>query len=120
MYKENVSCDSTTNADGALHATVSGGVAPYTYRWEYDPNDRNMGSAQAETLTDTDHDIINLKQGYYRLTVTDANLCTKVVKNNWYADNNMHVLGGWERYWWRNPKMLWRSRWEVGFKFLSR
>ena len=95
MYKENVSCDSTTNADGALHATVSGGVAPYTYRWEYDPNDRNMGSAQAETLTDTDHDIINLKQGYYRLTVTDANLCTKVVKNNWYADNNMHVLGGW-------------------------
>ena len=120
MYKENVSCNSSTNADGALHATVSGGVAPYTYRWEYDPNDWNMGSAQAETLTDTDHDIINLKQGYYRLTVTDANLCTKVVKNNWYADNNMHVLGGWGDSGWIYLTMLWRPRWKVGFKFLSR
>ena len=95
MYKENVSCNSTDNSDGALHATVSGGVAPYTYVWQYDPNDWNMTSAEAETLSDTDHDIINLRSGYYQLTVTDANLCTKVVKNNWYVDNNMHVLGGW-------------------------
>ena len=95
IYKENVSCNSTDNSDGALHATVSGGVAPYTYVWQYDPNDWNMTSAEAETLSDTDHDIINLRPGYYQLTVTDANLCTKVVKNNWYVDNNMHVLGGW-------------------------
>ena len=70
-------------------------LLPYTYVWQYDPNDWNMTSAEAETLSDTDHDIINLRSGYYQLTVTDANLCTKVVKNNWYVDNNMHVLGGW-------------------------
>ena len=84
IYKENASCYSSTILDGALHATVSGGVAPYTYVWEYDPNSWDMSSSV--TLPETTQDIVNLKQGYYRLTLTDDNGCEKIIENDWYAE----------------------------------
>jgi hypothetical protein len=48
-------------ADGGATANVSGGVAPYSYAWS------NGGNAQT---------IINVAQGVYTVTVTDANGCT--------------------------------------------
>jgi len=55
----NVSCNGGLN--GAISATVSGGLAPYIYSW-------STGGTSA-TITD-------LAAGTYELQVTDANLCT--------------------------------------------
>ncbi|MBL7963158.1 MAG: SprB repeat-containing protein [Flavobacteriales bacterium] len=55
----NVSCFSCYN--GAINATVSGGVAPFGYQWEDGP---------------TTEDRSSLGAGNYVLTVTDANGCT--------------------------------------------
>ena len=49
--------------DGALDATITGGVTPYVYHW----------SNNAAT-----EDITSLFAGVYTLTVTDANICTTI------------------------------------------
>lgn len=49
--------------DGAIKATVFGGVQPYRYAW---------------TTSDTIPDIFTVRAGTHTLTVTDANLCTKI------------------------------------------
>ncbi len=54
----NVSCNG--NCNGIANATVSGGAAPYTYKW----------STGATTTS-----INNLCQGIYKVVVTDANGC---------------------------------------------
>ncbi len=48
--------------DGTLQATVSGGVAPYTYSWE--------SSSETGALA------LGFSKGTYQLTVTDANGCS--------------------------------------------
>ncbi|MDX2002125.1 MAG: SprB repeat-containing protein [Chitinophagales bacterium] len=50
--------------NGSVDLTVSGGVAPYTYRWS------NNATSQ---------DITGLAAGLYMVTITDANGCRKVV-----------------------------------------
>ncbi len=57
------STDSSNPADGTAGATVSGGTAPYTFTWN-DPFERN------------EEEIDHLEEGWYRVTVTDANGCT--------------------------------------------
>jgi hypothetical protein len=49
-------------SDGAVRATVFGGIQPYRYQW---------------TTSDTIPDIFNLPAGSHTLTVTDRNLCVK-------------------------------------------
>jgi hypothetical protein len=49
--------------DGAINATVTGGISPYTYTWSTAVNGPN---------------IINLTAGNYCVTVSDANGCTDV------------------------------------------
>jgi hypothetical protein len=56
----NVSCNGDNT--GSINLTVSGGIAPYTYLW-------NNGS--------TTKNRANLIAGTYKVTVTDANGCTK-------------------------------------------
>jgi Bacterial Ig domain/SprB repeat len=54
--------DETCNLnDGAVYATVSGGVAPYTFAWS--------NSATTQNLE-------NIAGGTYSVTITDANSCT--------------------------------------------
>jgi hypothetical protein len=61
-------CDSSTvvvtaTANGALSASVNGGVPPYTYNW-------SNGATTASTLVNV--------PGTYRVTVTDANGCSSL------------------------------------------
>ncbi len=59
LSKTDVSC--AANRDGAIQLQISGGNAPYSYRW-------SDGRRQASRS--------NLSPGLYRVTVTDANGCT--------------------------------------------
>lgn len=52
------------DTDASISVTASGGVSPYTYMWSIPAGDVDMISA--------------LGAGVYTVTVTDANLCTKV------------------------------------------
>jgi len=52
-----------TSTDGAINLTPLGGVSPYTYLWS--------NAAITE-------DISGLASGWYYITITDINLCTKV------------------------------------------
>lgn len=56
--------DTNDNNVGTIIATVSGGVAPYTYQWG-----ANANNATSDT-------IFGLGQGAYSVTVTDANGCS--------------------------------------------
>ena len=73
------SSTSCEEANGTATVTASGGIAPYTYRW----ND----SANQTTATAT-----NLLSGTYQVTITDSNNCeasTTVVINNSTENNIM-------------------------------
>ena len=50
----------TSDEDGEIDLTVSGGVAPYTYTW-------NNG--------ETSEDLFDVTAGFYEVTVIDANGC---------------------------------------------
>jgi hypothetical protein len=54
-------------ADGSIDLTVNGGVTPYTYDWSNDG---------AENPDNDPQDLINVVEGSYTVTVTDANGCT--------------------------------------------
>jgi gliding motility-associated-like protein len=54
-----------SQANGSIDASVTGGVAPYTYLWSY-----NNATSQ---------DLTNIPAGNYVLTVTGANGCTNTV-----------------------------------------
>lgn len=55
--------------DGAIASTVTGGTSPYKYAWE-NATTKVASTQTTATLTET--------VGSYKLTVTDANGCTKV------------------------------------------
>jgi gliding motility-associated-like protein len=66
------SVQSTCNeANGSINASVSGGVAPYTYAW---------------SSGETTQDLANILAGTYTLTVTGANGCTRQI--NVTVNNN--------------------------------
>ena len=58
-------------SDGELMANVTGGTSPYNYQW---------------STGDTTSTVINIAAGYYMITVTDVNSCSKfavaMVNNN--------------------------------------
>jgi len=58
---QNANC----GANGSAIITPTGGVAPYNIVWNY-------------SSSQTDFSIINLEQGYYRFTVSDANNCKRL------------------------------------------
>src|SRR5690606_16845159 len=55
-----VTNEGCSNGNGAIDITVSGGTAPYTYKWSNDQ---------------TSEDLANLHAGTYTVTVTDAKGC---------------------------------------------
>ncbi|MBK8884643.1 MAG: gliding motility-associated C-terminal domain-containing protein [Bacteroidales bacterium] len=57
-----ITCQSPAFDNGSIDLTVSGGVSSYTFQWS-----NGM-------ITE---DISGLTEGYYKVTVTDLNLCTK-------------------------------------------
>ena len=57
----NVSCNG--GATGEVNLTVSGGITPYTFKWD------DQGNSTIE-------DLVGLTIGTYSVTVTDANSCT--------------------------------------------
>ena len=61
LIKQDVRCFGNTN--GTIHALVSGGSAPYTFRWS------NGNTTDVVT---------NLAIGTYRITLTDKNGCSKI------------------------------------------
>ncbi|MFD2603433.1 T9SS type A sorting domain-containing protein [Flavobacterium suzhouense] len=63
VTQTNVSCSS--NNDGAISLTVSGGVGPYTYQW----TPASLGTTPT---------VSGLSAGNYSVTITDANGCTAV------------------------------------------
>jgi len=62
--------------DGTVDLTVSGGIAPFIYKWSNDF---------------TTEDLIDLAQGTYAVTVTDANNCTAVESVDVNADSGIEV-----------------------------
>ena len=56
----NTTCNHYTN-DGSIILSVSGGTPPYTYQWSNDS---------------TSKDLLNLEEGSYSVTITDAQSCT--------------------------------------------
>ena len=63
---QNIGCNPSPPATGAITAQVSGGTTPYTYNWTEVTNPQNF----------TGVTISNLQPDTYNLTVTDANGCT--------------------------------------------
>ncbi len=60
-----VTHDMNQMMDGTISVQVTGGQAPYTYAWDFDPNE-------------TGNTLSGLSFGDYIVTVTDANDCTQV------------------------------------------
>ena len=64
---------------GSIDISVSGGTAPYTFKWSKD------GQGYADT-----EDLDGLSEGFYSVAVTDANGC-EVLKENIRVDNTVAV-----------------------------
>lgn len=62
LAAKNITCMAPGNDNGSIDLSVSGGAAPYSYLWS------NGAVSQ---------DISGLTQGYYRVTVTYNNTCSK-------------------------------------------
>jgi hypothetical protein len=62
-------------SNGAINASISGGVLPYQYLWN---------------TSSTNEDLLNLSQGFYSLTVTDGNNC--VFKDSLFLNNDLSVI----------------------------
>ena len=62
LIPAHITCQVTGFNNGSINLTVTGGILPYSYNWS------NGATTQ---------DISNLTEGYYSVTVTDANGCSK-------------------------------------------
>lgn len=62
----NTTVETGNNMDGSAIVDVSGGIAPYTYSWDFNPDE-------------TGNHIENLSAGEYILTISDSNNCTKMI-----------------------------------------
>ncbi len=62
LIPAHITCQVTGFNNGSINLTVTGGILPYSYNWS------NGATTQ---------DISNLTEGYYTVTVTDANGCSK-------------------------------------------
>jgi hypothetical protein len=60
---DSISCNGAN--DGSLYASISGGIAPFTYLWT---NNLNSDSLYTDTIS-------NLGPGRYFCTITDSNNC---------------------------------------------
>ncbi len=74
--------DTNTIGNGTATAEVTGGSWPYTFEW-----DQNTGSQ-------TDSIVSGLPAGYYMLTITDANNCTRVEEV--WVDSTVVIIDGVE------------------------
>jgi gliding motility-associated-like protein len=75
MVETVVKTDATCDVKGSIHLTVTGGAGQYRFDWA------DM------TGSDDPRQRVNLNAGAYTVTITDANHCTKVVKNIQIRDN---------------------------------
>jgi hypothetical protein len=66
----------STSNDGVITSTVTGGTGTMTYAWQKSPDTEDWTSYGGNTSS-----ISNLSPGYYRVTVTDQNNCSKVSSN---------------------------------------
>jgi gliding motility-associated-like protein len=64
VYNGGVNISCANACDGSINATISGGVAPFTYSW-----------VGVNGFASTDQNLTGLCAGTYTLTVTDANGC---------------------------------------------
>lgn len=62
LTSNNINCYGGSN--GNINLNVSGGVSPYTYTWTNGATSQNLN---------------NITAGYYKVTVTDANLCKDTI-----------------------------------------
>jgi len=72
-------CNANANSMGSIDVTTTGGTQPYTYNW----------SNKATT-----EDLINVKVGSYKVTVTDKNLCKDSTMFNLNAANTVTADAG--------------------------
>ncbi|NNC85562.1 MAG: T9SS type A sorting domain-containing protein [Bacteroidia bacterium] len=76
--KKNVSCQG--GSDGNASVNVIGGTPPYSYSWNTTP-------------VQTTSTIQNLVHGFYTVTITDSNLCTKTITVEVRTPTAMNVFG---------------------------
>jgi gliding motility-associated-like protein len=75
MVETLVKTDATCDVKGSIRLTLAGGASPYRFDWA------------DLTGSDDPRNRTNLNAGYYNLTITDANNCTKVLRNIQVRDN---------------------------------
>jgi hypothetical protein len=76
------------NNNGAVTAIVSGGTAPYSYKWE---QSNSVHSYLLLTTISTGTSFSNMPKGNYFFTVTDANNIT--ARDSIYMPGVVHFLG---------------------------
>ena len=74
ITSNNILCNGQNT--GAINLTVTGGTTPYYYQWN---NGANI------------EDLLNIPAGFYSVTVTDANGCTKVASTNITEPNQITI-----------------------------